>query len=311
MDLLAKKKAVSRFSNIFGRLHYKINFDLNNTSSFLLPTDLLRDNIRIRLFKIIAVNVENVFCTLVNEKSYVITEKYSKAIFFSLVKSIVQDFLMSFYGYKIDIHSSIIKESFYTNYILKDQQILLDIPLQIVATENSKLFRSMFVPVYNKAYANFIEALIDNLVVELANAVMFIILNEFSFIYEIRKHFYRSNFLSLRNVERFRNNINWQVRIKNFIKRPADMYNSQHGIWIIRTTGIYYRVIYANRSNELMELKQLSLFTLFSLETKDFVISRVDEVFYFFGSNIRYILTSIIGQVIGLVWRGIIEGLKK
>jgi Na+/H+-translocating membrane pyrophosphatase len=37
----------------------------------------------------------------------------------------------------------------------------------------------------------------------------------------------------------------------------------------------------------------------------------VDEVIYFFGSGIRYTLTSVVGQVIGLVWRGIIEGLKK
>jgi hypothetical protein len=89
------------------------------------------------------------------------------------------------------------------------------------------------------------------------------------------------------------------------------MYNSQQGIWVIRTTGIYYRIIYANRSSELLTLQRFSLITLVGIEATDFLISRTDEAIYFFGSSVRYTLTSIVGQVIGLVWRGIIEGLKK
>ena len=170
---------------------------------------------------------------------------------------------------------------------------------------------SVFEPVYNKVYDSFIEALLDNLVVEITSAIMYLIITEFSFIYDVRKKFYRSTFLSLRNVERFRNNLSWQVRLKWFVKRPADLYNSQQGIWIIRTTGIYYRTIYANRSSELLILNQVSIITLLVIEAKDFLLSRIDEVIYFFGSTARYILTSVFGQVIGLVWRGIIEGLKK
>ena len=89
------------------------------------------------------------------------------------------------------------------------------------------------------------------------------------------------------------------------------MYNSQQGIWIIRTTGIYYRTIFANRSRELLKLNNFSIITLLSIEIRDFVVSRIDETIYLFGNTIRYTLTSVFGQVIGLVWRGIIEGLKK
>jgi hypothetical protein len=105
--------------------------------------------------------------------------------------------------------------------------------------------------------------------------------------------------------------LGWQSRIKSVVKRPSEIYNSQQGIWIIRTTGIYYRVIYANRSDEIMTLRSFSLVTLVLIETKDFLLSRIDEVIYFFGSGVRYTLTSVVGQVIGLIWRGIIEGLKK
>ena len=61
MDTSEREKLSIRFSNVFARLQYKINFNINNTSSFLLATDLLRDNTKRRLFTIVASNVENVF----------------------------------------------------------------------------------------------------------------------------------------------------------------------------------------------------------------------------------------------------------
>jgi hypothetical protein len=305
-----RKKLVLRFNNVFARLQYKINFNINNTSSFLLATDLLRDSSKRRLFKIAAANVEKMFLDLLNEEKQIEHIK-GKALFFSLIKCTVQDFLVASYGYSLNIDSVVVSESFYTKLLLGDEKILLGVPLQILGKEESRLFRSIFVPIYNKAYDSFIEALLDNLIVEITNAVMYIIINEFSFIYEVRKRLYRSNFLSLRNIERFRNNLGWQSRVKSFIKRPSDIYNSQQGIWVIRTTGIYYRIVYANRSKELLELQHFSLVTLIGIETKDFLISRIDEAIYFFGNSIRYTLTSVVGQVIGLVWRGIIEGLKK
>ena len=58
-------------------------------------------------------------------------------------------------------------------------------------------------------------------------------------------------------------------------------------------------------------LKNVSLVTITFLELKDFVISRLDEFIYVTSKGVRFTLTSVFGQVIGLVWRGIIEGLKK
>jgi hypothetical protein len=310
MNSRDKKKLILRFSSVFARLQYKINFDIANNSSFLLSTDLLRDNSKRQLFKIVARNVERVLIELVKEE-IVLTSTQGQSLVFSLIKRTTEDFLMACYGYKVNIHPTIINESFYTKHLINNETILVGVPFQLLCNENSKLFRSIFVPIYNKAYDSFIEALLDNLIVEITNAVMFIVMNEFSFIDEVRKNVYRSTFLSLRNIERFRNNLSWQSRVKKFIKRPADIYNSQQGIWIIRTTGIYYRIIYANQSKELLKLRRFSLLTLIGIEAKDFVASRLDEAIYFFGSSVRYTLTSVVGQVIGLVWRGIIEGLKK
>ena len=60
MVTLDREKIILRFSNVFARLQYKINFDIKNTSSFLLATDLLRDNSKRRLFKIVTTNIEHI-----------------------------------------------------------------------------------------------------------------------------------------------------------------------------------------------------------------------------------------------------------
>ena len=79
----------------------------------------------------------------------------------------------------------------------------------------------------------------------------------------------------------------------------------------MRTDGIFCRAIYANRSKEINYLANFPLLTLTIVEIRDFIINRVDEAIYFLSTALRFILTAVFGQVIGLIWRGIIEGLKK
>ena len=82
-------------------------------------------------------------------------------------------------------------------------------------------------------------------------------------------------------------------------------------IWylVIRANGIYYRIIYANRADKLFKLRKTSL-TITLIELQDFLSSRLEEILYLVGDRVRHTLTTTVGQVIGLIWRGIIEGLK-
>ena len=88
------------------------------------------------------------------------------------------------------------------------------------------------------------------------------------------------------------------------------MYNNRYEIFILRTNGIYCRTIYANRSKEINSLTNFPLLTITFVELRDFLIGRLDETIYFVSKGVRFTLTSILGQVIGLIWRGVIEGLK-
>ena len=305
---MARTISYSNIGNLFARLHYKINFNLRNNSKTILSTDLLRDNIKQDLFRIVTLRVENKFLKLIDKE---ITQSDTKAILLSLIKETTEDFLIKNYGYYVSISDKKISNALHIQTLVNDAKFLIELPLNSLANSNSRTFRSTFTPIYNTPAPDFIEAFFDNLIVQISNSVMYLIIHEFSHIYDIRQKLYRTSFLSMRNIERFKNNLAWATRVKTFIRRPLSIYDSQYGIWIIRTNGIYYRTVYANRSSELLQLNNLGLTTITYIEFQDFVISRFDESLYLFGSGIRYTLTSIVGQVIGLVWRGVIEGLKK
>ena len=125
-----------------------------------------------------------------------------------------------------------------------------------------------------------LERLLDNLVIEISNCSMRIIANEFSLILDIRQRWYKANFLSLRSLERFKNNLAWQDRLYLYINRPKNLYNSEYKIWIIRFGAVYSRTIYGNRLYEMLTLSNNSLLFINYLELQDFLSSRLDEAIF-------------------------------
>jgi len=309
--MILKNESLLRAGQIFARLLYKLNFSLNNKSESLLGVDLLRDSVKRDLLFLTCVTIEKEIIVLLNSDLKFYEKNFFNELLSNLICQIGEVFLIKFYGRSIKINSKMLNRCLYNKLLVEDIKILFQTPLQSLIDSECKIFRATFAPVYNNATDLFLESLFENLIIEVSNCVILITLNEFSDIYDIRQNLYKSNFLSIRNLERFKNNFIWQTTVKAFIQRPKNIYNSCYGLWIIRTTGIYYKVIYANRSQELVQLRKTPLVTVTVIELLDFTSSRFDEIFYTLGNGLRYTFTSVIGQVIGLVWRGIIDGLKR
>lgn len=304
-------KPIFKVDYIFTRLSYKLNFNLTNKSDSLLSLDILRDCVKRDLLVVTSSLLEKKVISLINSKLDFSQTISIRQTFLTLICQISETFLSKYYGQYIKISPKVVKSCFCSRVTTEDIKILFQIPIISLINPESKIFRATFSPVYNKITDPFLESLFENLVIEISNCVLFIIITEFSDIYDVRQKLYKARFLSVRNLERFKNNFIWQTTLKAMIRRPNNIYNSRCGIWVIRTTGVYYKMIYANRSKELLRLRKTPLATITFIELLDFSTSRFDELFYTLGNSFRFTLTSVVGQVIGLIWRGIIEGLKR
>jgi len=301
-------------SNIFAKILYKITFNKKKGNRFLVSMDLLKEDVKKNLLYTTTLIVEETYINLIEQTNYLspnFIKRKGKSLLLLVIKKTSEAFLTKEYGYPVHVQLQCLKQSLYTKKLLEDNEILFQVPLYALLDQNSLKFRSIYAPIYNYACEDFLEVMIDNLILEISNCVTYFSLTNFSYIYACRQTLYKSKFLSLRNFERFKNNLTWQLRIKMYIQRPNDLYNNRYEIGIFRTSGVYYKILYANRSRELGYLTEFSLVVLVFIETLDFLTSRLDEVFYIVSNALRFTFTSVLGQLLGLVWRGIIEGLKK
>jgi DNA-binding NarL/FixJ family response regulator len=152
------------------------------------------------------------------------------------------------------------------------------------------------------------EAILENLLIQVANAVVQPLLNRFANVETIKQNFYEYRLLSVREVERFRNNLSWKYRLEKYIGEPRAIFESQYSLFILYGRGIQKIAVYAPRTQELEQLSGLPFTITLALETRDAIAPRFRSAISFVGSGLIYVLTEVIGRGIGLIGRGILKG---
>lgn len=152
------------------------------------------------------------------------------------------------------------------------------------------------------------EALLHNLILRVACAVIQPLLNHFADVETVKLSFYDRRRLSTREIERFRNDLSWHYRLERYIQEPTAIFESQYWLLTLEEDGIGRFAIYAPRNQELAELRGLPYAVTLVLETRDALSPRLRSVLSFVGSGVVYVLTEVIGRGLGLVGRGIAKG---
>lgn len=152
------------------------------------------------------------------------------------------------------------------------------------------------------------ELLLGHVVVQLGNAVMQPLLNQFADVEAIKQSFYDRRLMSTREVERFRNDLSWHYRMRRYFGEPRDMFESRYQLRTFQPRGIQLRSIYAPRRDELNQLTGIPYAVTLALETRDAIAPRLQAAFSVVGSALVYVLTEVLGRSIGLVGRGVIKG---
>ncbi len=151
--------------------------------------------------------------------------------------------------------------------------------------------------------------LLENLLIQVANGVVQPLLNYLADVEEIKQNFYGRQLISTREIERFRNDLSWKYRLKNYINEPKAVFESRYELFVIAPRGIANTSVYAPRNQELVKLSNIPLMVTLLLEFSDAIAPRLKSLLAVFGSGIVFILTQIVGRGLGLIGRGILQGI--
>jgi Protein of unknown function (DUF3685) len=153
------------------------------------------------------------------------------------------------------------------------------------------------------------EKLIQNLIIQIANAVMQVNLNNFSSLETSKYNLYRNNYKSSREIANFRNQLAWKYRKNDWFKEPMEIFESKYHLFYFNGQGIERDTLYVPRTEELERLRGFRWLVTIALEARDAIAPPLRSIITFISSGLIYILTQVIGRGIGLIAKGIIQGI--
>jgi DNA-binding NarL/FixJ family response regulator len=289
--------------------------DLPNLSGVPLEIDILvtekkRDLLYIVLGKLQQILEELRFSQVTLEQ---LPPKRSQ-ILLDLWQASVTDFLGKYYTLPLDNQNLEIVNVLLSYAVIVQTSILDKIPL-VVELLSQQLFETPLL-IDNVSYSARTpealvqsEMLLQNLVIQVANAVIQPLLNEFADIETIKQNFYAQHLISSREMARFRNNLSWKYRLFQWIEEPKAIFESRYPLFVLSDAGIKQTSIYAPRRQELEQLQGIPLAVTLAFETRDAISPRLRSTVAWAGKGVVYVLTQVIGRSIGLVVRGVIQGI--
>ena len=143
----------------------------------------------------------------------------------------------------------------------------------------------------------------------MGNSVLQPLLNSLADVEEIKQKYYDRSLISTREIERFRNDLSWKYRLNKYINEPKAIFESSYELFVFTPRGIAKTAIYAPRGQELAKLSGIPLLVTLILEFRDAIAPRLQSLLSIIGSGIVFVLTKIVGRGLGLIGRGILQGI--
>jgi len=152
------------------------------------------------------------------------------------------------------------------------------------------------------------EILLENLIIKIANGAMQVVLNNYSEDEKIKANLYKPQYKSSREIAKFRNNFSWKYQQEKYWEEPKNIFEDKHKVLYLERNKIKKTYVYASRKKELEQLRGIPWSVTIAIEARDAIAPRLRAVVDFLGEGVVYILTEVIGRAIGLIGKGIIQG---
>ncbi len=302
-------------SALFASCVTKLQFPLENVTDAPLEIDILREQKKRELLYLILQKLAQQLDELrasqidINQLSGV-----KSTLISDLWQAAVTDFFGKFSLIKLGKENRKIVNILLQNTQIVQTEILNKIPL-VIELYSYLLFQTeMYIdnasyPAVSVEAKNQASMILENLLIQVANGVIQPLLNSLADIEIIKQNFYGSRLISTREIERFRNELSWKYRYNNYVNEAQAIFESRYEIFVIAPRGIAKTSVYAPRNQELAKLSYIPLFVTLILEFSDAIAPRLKSLLAFLGSGIVFILTQIIGRGLGLIGRGILQGI--
>jgi len=174
--------------------------------------------------------------------------------------------------------------------------------------QTSLVIENKFYPADSPEAKQHAEFILENLMIQVANGIVYPLLNRLADVEEIKQEFYDRRWISTREIERFRNNLSWRYRWVKYWQEPKSIFESQYLFLVFDERGIRKITSYAPRRQDLSQLNGVQQTVTLLLETRDAIAPRIQSMLVFVGSGGRYVLIQL-GRGIGLIAQGIIQGI--
>lgn len=310
---LLNPKAIQ--SELFASVVNKLQFSLQNITDIPLEIDILREDKKRELLYLTLQKLADTLDSL--RDSHFNVEQLSEVVPVSLMdlwEIVIKDFFGKFTRVNIDGSNVEIVKFILQDADIIQNEIISKIPLTIelfsylIFQEELTIDNSLYPPYSSEAKERG-SMLLENLLIQVGNSVIQPLLNRLADINDIKKKYYNQQLATTREIERFRNELSWKYRLRNYIQEPQEIFESRYQIFVFAPRGIANTSTYSHRSNELAQLVGIPLCVTLALEFRDAIAPRLQSLVSFLGSGVVFVLTQLVGRAIGLIGRGVLQAI--
>ncbi len=156
-----------------------------------------------------------------------------------------------------------------------------------------------------------LEALVSNWLIRTAELISAELLACCGDWPELRRYLLVNELLATRSLERLRNQLNAQQRWSSWFERPIQLYESRRLLYRLEAGRITPLLLTEPRDRELRQLGWLQQTVTLALEARDALAPQLQAFLRQLGDLLVVVLTQVIGRAIGLIGRGILQGMGK
>ena len=285
-------------ANLLVQTYKKFSYDLSNLTNTRIPIDFIDNHTKKQLFISVLIELEVLVLDLVElDLSIVNVMKLSVKLLYDLVDKSMQSFLLRSqcqlqYGY-------VSYTSVYMKFLFIENKFAMESLLKYLIFGSSAV-KEMLYPFNNsKTPLNHVALLLDNMIIQISNAVIYSLLYNIKSLPEAVEFFVSNNlsnlsYISVRSLALLKNTLLSNAFVNWYFDYPKNIYSSRYKIWIICSLGLINKYIIVYRSEDSLKMEKLQLLIVLLIEVQDFFIPRIKASIVVFGRLFAYILLNTI-----------------